>query len=1153
MAAHPHSHSFPFRWHRLLVTTFVVSIMCGNLALPRAHGQLSPDEQQLLVLLDSDTVTEVVRLVGQLREWREKCLQLKKELETAASAAEALEEARDSGAFVNAVVEIAKTLESVVTKSPELDKYIHYSQRIAPLLNSAEEKYKNAQFSAAQFVDIDEAAFREEIKEIVMAAAAHEVFEVVDSEVIAAVECLKNPAQFAKVFADQEITQWLAKPRQAAGVTFKILKTDPAKSLFSQQADIVIEMQYGPGIVVEAHGLYFKYVNEAPFFEAVLDQDNMKITTNLKSLAKSQLTKVANELLAKIDGPVTVSNFEFTDFGTHKAGLTCDIAVNLGDLLPISATGKAIVTTEQQLEWSGELGMTYHCVPPIPVGSTPLGIHQINGHWTPDAKQSAKPGVRQLSVGTVISTVVSESDNVVSLNVALAFDFPVRAVDMDGTVTFSTTPIGDIWGTIDLDQEIAQTQLRIPGRGSAIPTSVFAMDARTTISREGLESVGNCKLFGKTLDKSRLFLANNGHGTLTIESGKICGVDIAPRLSTGFKPGFSEVWARLVFESKVDVGFAKLLDVAVEVVANSKNKEYPVHVVVNVWGEKISFDLPSLDAVNEAAIVNAVKEHMPELYDAALEAMARGEKSAHDALAIAEKDFKRDVADAVARGGFDAVRTGNKDVDSALGKISDAGKQAGGELAAQREQLGKTLTELRKNPTGAVDSLVNSVSNNATSALSDAGKLLGLGGGGKKPESSGPSREEIERQVRQAKVEQSLEQLRAQLNAVALHRSGQKDDRSSGRDKYANESAVSLSFRNASSELQGNHDAVLALLIGCSDFHSTINTKGTSRVVAGSDAQVATVHLTQLVADKGESHPRAKIDVPNLKHVSECDVRLLALREIQRLVELYVPNVQVEGPRMHFESELCVANHTPEPITVWVQGRFRSVQESKFVWRWAPGAPGSRETYRFQIDPGKTELLEINSRFPSDNATVDTQARPLTANRVRLWVESESGERWMTYRDKDLWLLQPNSAVDETRGYFADQPRVYTHVVEPKSGGRIYNDRILRLTNKTNEPLQVSLSYRASEGGQTTWRQIKEFAIGPGASGYPTTSEGMRVRASQIRFTAKSDNYYYGEYERKPLPLVDVTQGRRLYYAKKIGLCDHAFEMPAGPPAASSK
>jgi hypothetical protein len=542
---------------------------------------------------------------------------------------------------------------------------------------------------------------------------------------------------------------------------------------------------------------------------------------------------------------------------------------------------------------------------------------------------------------------------------------------------------------------------------------------------------------------------------------------------------------------------------------------------------------------------------MPDLYEAALEAMAEGEAGARDALAKAEKDFKDEVHRAVSGPGFDAVRTGNEDLDRALGDISEAGKQAGGELAEQRAQLGKTLTELRKNPGGTVagltNTLVNNLSNAASNPLGALSGVLGGGGGGGGGGSSGPSRADIERQVRQAKVEDGLSQLRERLNKVAVARSAGTGNRRAGTNRYSDESQLRVRFRNAASELQGTDGAALALLVSTSGFRTTINTRRSSQQSAASDARPASVRFAGFVSDD-KRRPKATIAVPELEDASSFDARRIAHYEIQKLIELYLPDVEIEGPKTYVESQLAVRNDTDEPIAVWVQARWRHVENASFVWDWSPGNPPSREAHRFKVEPGKTKLLEISSRFPSSPTTVDSEPRPLTASRVRLWVESESGERWMKYSDRDLWLVPQDSQLDETRGYFADKIRTFTHVIEPQAGGRIYNERLVRLSNKTGEPISVDLAYRSSEGGQTAWRAVKSFKIPAGASGYPLTSEGMKVRASQIRFSAQSDNFFFGQNRRQPLFLVTEVDGRRLYFAEKIGLFEHVFE----PPSASA-
>ena len=871
----------------------------------------------------------------------------------------------------------------------------------------------------------------------------------------------------------------------------------------------------------------------------------MKLTTNLQALGQAQITKAANEVLATIDGPVTVKNFEFTDFGTSNAGLKCQVEVNLGEILPLKARGDVLLTTDGKLHWVKALNMTYQCTPPIPVGSTPLGIHEIRGQWDPEAKKAGGSN-RQLTVQTIMSTVAAKTDDAVALEVSIAFDFPVKVIDIDGKVTLGHNSIGDVWGTLDLSRAEAEAEFKIPGDGSVIPKSVFAMTGKTKITREGLDSVGNARLFGKDVDKSHLFIGTDGHGRFTAESCQVCGVDVAPSLEVGFQRGFSEVWARAVFGTNVDLGLVSLLDVSVEVEANTKSEPSPVHVVANAWGERISFHLPTLTALDQAALLRAIQEHMPDLYDAMLEVMAHAEADARKALAKAEKDFKEEISRAVSSPGFAAVRTGNADLDRTLGEISEAGKKAGGELAEQRKQIHETLTALGNNPGGTVADMTDTLVSNVSSALSNpldtlSGALGGGGGGG--GGSSGPSREAIEQQVREAKVEQGLREFREQLNRVAVTRATPPDFRIEGGNRYSDESQLRVQFRNAASDLLGKEGVTVALLVSTSGFRSTINTRKSNQLQAASDGRPAYVQIDGFVSDE-KRRPRARIVVPKLKDASSFNAQRIAHYELQRLIELYLPDIDIQGPKTYVESQLAVYNLCKEPITVWVQGRWRKVDNAHFVWQWAPGNPGSREAYRFSIDPGETELLEIAARFPDPDSTLDNEARPLTASCVRLWAESESGERWMTHFDKDLWLVPPEPGMEETRGYFADQIRTYTHVIEPKSGTRIFDERLVVMTNKTREPLKVQLRYRATEGGETAWRTAHDLTIPPGGSEFPKTSEGMRVRASQVQFSARSDHLFFGAYSQNILPLVGGADGQRLYHADKIGQFEHVFESP---------
>lgn len=949
------------QFHRI-VTLAIVVAFCLTYFQPGVTiaAPLSPEEQQLLSELTAKDATDIVQFVNEIHELKQQLDQLKGTIRQGA------DDLNSSETLVDAVLKIAKVIETFAGRSPAIEKIIGYREKISPILLEAEQQINGLSFDPQAVPDLTEAEFREEAREVAYAYAAYRINEQLDGDFLKRIERLRNPSDALKKFVDGALNDWLQKPREAGDITFRILKTDQTKPLFSSQADIVIEMTYGPGIVVEARGLYFRYVDREPYFEAVLDPDKMQVTTNLKSMAAAQLQKGANELLAKLDGPVTVKNFQFTDFGTSKAGIECDVDLNFGQALPIKAGGTVKLDTKQRLEWNGALTMAYRSTPPIPIGTTPLGIHEINGGWNPKGKQTGK---RQVSIGTIISTVAQETDKIIALDVKASFDFPIRAVDVDGSVELGTTSIGDIWGTLDLDKELVEVQFKIPGRKTVIPKNVLSVEGRSTLDREGLECVGKCTLFGLNVNDSRLFLSSHGHGTLTVESGKLCGVDLAPRLNAGFKPGFSEVWANLVFEAEVDLGFASLVDVAVEVNANTKNGDKPVHVLLHVWGEVIEFELVSLAALGTDVIINELRKHLPDLYEAALDSLAKGEADARKALATAEKDFKEEVSKALAKPGFDALRTGNKDLDRELGNISEAGKDAGGELAKQREEIGKTLTKIRENPGGSVGDLVNKVKDlNPANIIKNPGGLFGGGGGGKS--NSGPSREELEAKIREAKAHGSLELLEKKLAGHQKRQESPLRSSDSGRHRLSETELLDIRFRNPASAIEGKQDAVLALLVSSSDFVSQLNTRGSAKQDAASDAKAATVHFRKLVADEGESHPKARVEVPPIKNVSNFDARMTAHLEIQKLVEQYVSNVEIEGPQFFYDSQLRVQNKSNEAITVWVQRHFRGTQKEGYPWKWAPGNPGTNHAYKYIIEPGKSELLTIHDSIM--RSSVDT-------------------------------------------------------------------------------------------------------------------------------------------------------------------------------------
>jgi hypothetical protein len=385
-----------------------------------------------------------------------------------------------------------------------------------------------------------------------------------------------------------------------------------------------------------------------------------------------------------------------------------------------------------------------------------------------------------------------------------------------------------------------------------------------------------------------------------------------------------------------------------------------------------------------------------------------------------------------------------------------------------------------------------------------------------------------------------------------------------GATKLKERSELNIQFRSPSASLVGDDDALLSIVVPSSGFTDRRRPGLQQKPEVKSGVKVATVRIDGLVADppkegevkelpgiaggipvpKTPEPPTAKINVPDLVHGSQFSARNLAHVQIQEWIERYLPEVEIQGPKKYVESRLAVKNDTDEPLTVWVKAYHRQSREGRLQWTWFPQASGGEGAYRFIVKPGEKKLLDLSESLGESEIASSKKPGLLAAARVRLWAESESGERWMEYKTKDLQIVRADPALGGEPGYFDESMRTHTHVVRPKKGPRPYSERVLKLANKTSEPLTIELEYRSAEGGLPRWRKLDPFEIPSGAFGHPTTAEGMKVRASQIRVVGKGENFYFGEYEKQPLDVVEPIDGRRLYSADKIGAFDFTFRPP---------
>jgi hypothetical protein len=253
-----------------------------------------------------------------------------------------------------------------------------------------------------------------------------------------------------------------------------------------------------------------------------------------------------------------------------------------------------------------------------------------------------------------------------------------------------------------------------------------------------------------------------------------------------------------------------------------------------------------------------------------------------------------------------------------------------------------------------------------------------------------------------------LDQMADAIQAVKVDMKRSTGDRVVDGRRYSDSSQLHMRFLTAVADLTENKkDAICMFPVQVSGFSSQINSARGMNAdrKTGSDMQRAEITLTGLI---GQPRPKAKIKLAALNHGSGFPADQIARDRIHDLIRLYFPEAEIDGMQRLFEKELEIRNSTDESIRVWVYGRSwnKSPEENEgqelgrtdeevrneggeVAWRWLPGEPGRAKPIEFTIAAGKSQKVVFGDG-------------PLAANRVLLWAESESGERWWEHKKDPL-------------------------------------------------------------------------------------------------------------------------------------------------------
>jgi len=371
-----------------------------------------------------------------------------------------------------------------------------------------------------------------------------------------------------------------------------------------------------------------------------------------------------------------------------------------------------------------------------------------------------------------------------------------------------------------------------------------------------------------------------------------------------------------------------------------------------------------------------------------------------------------------------------------------------------------------------------------------------------------------------------LDKMAESMDEVDVAKKYASGDRQSDGRRQSEVSELKFRFLLSTSGLiNDNKDGMLLIPMQISGFSSTISPGSKPQRKVGSDLVDIRVAFKGLV---GAETPQADIKLPPFEQGSSFPAADLVREEIQERIEQFLPEVEIEGRQRRREKQLRIMNKTKQTLKVFIHRRTnRFLEEKGYEWIWLPSDPGQHPQV-LTVSPGESKLV-----------TADT-LKPLTAQRVRIWAENESGTRWKEDRGRDLWLVEENPSFDDERVYFSEKIETFDHTFEPKPGPQEFAERVLRMKNETPESLSVSLEYRTTDDGRAAWHQ-SQFTIPAGGSYEPKDELGMRIRASRLRFSAESDNRRYETHQVEDLWLVEQTEGQRAYRADEIGEFEYVF------------
>ncbi|PQO28494.1 hypothetical protein DTL21_28240 [Bremerella cremea] len=159
------------------------------------------------------------------------------------------------------------------------------------------------------------------------------------------------------------------------------------------------------------------------------------------------------------------------------------------------------------------------------------------------------------------------------------------------------------------------------------------------------------------------------------------------------------------------------------------------------------------------------------------------------------------------------------------------------------------------------------------------------------------------------------------------------------------------------------------------------------------------------------------------------DMNVIVSHAVQLAIVRSFPQSQIEGNQAFYAKQIVFDNTTDSDVIVELKTHQRQIRDQDFVWQWQPSPPGASSFLTIHVAANSQKRVVVDQGISVDD--YGTGLQPLKASRIRVRIQSQSGETW-DFVDRDIFLLEANPRLGGERVYDAPSVETFVYTIQTR-------------------------------------------------------------------------------------------------------------------------